>query len=125
MKLVDEYIDPAMANAARVRLRIAGIATRVDSMDPHTGQLSESGKTRIGLWVLDDAQHEDAIQLLVNPEYKPRRVLTLDQISKLEAAVENRPRPPRKASDIAFTLLLVAGLLALIGYTAIEFFLGL
>ena len=40
MKLVDQYIDPNMATAARVRLRIAGIAAFVDSMDPHAIQPS-------------------------------------------------------------------------------------
>ena len=75
--------------------------------------------------MLDESQHEDAIKVLVNPEYKPRNPLGLDEISRLEAAVEKRPPPQRKWSDVAFTLALIAGLLALIGYTAIEFFLGL
>ena len=125
MKLVDQYIDPSMANAARVRLRIAGIATHVDIMDPHTLQPSGSGKTRVGLWVLDESQHEDAIQVLVNPEYKLKNPLSLDQISRLEAAVEKRPPPRRKPGDVAFILLLIAGLLGLIVYTAIEFYLAL
>ncbi len=125
MKLVDQYIDPSMANAARVRLRIAGIATHVDVMDPHNVQPSKSGKTRVGLWVLDETQHEDAIQVLINPEYKLKNPLSFDQISKLEAAVEKRPPPRRKFSDVAFILLLIAGLLGLIVYTAVEFYLGL
>lgn len=125
MKLVDQYIDPNMATAARVRLRIAGIASHVDTMDPHNIQPSKSGETRIGLWVIDDDQHEDAVMVLVNPEHVPRRILSLDEISKLEAAVEKRARPPRPPGETVITLLLVAALLALVGYTAIEFFLGL
>ena len=122
MKLVDQYIDPATANAARVRLRIAGIATHVEPIDPQPG---ESVKRRVGLWVLVESQHEDAIKVLVNPRHQPRNPLGLDEISRLEAAVEKRPPPPRKWSEVALTLALVAGLLALIGYTALEFYLGL
>ncbi len=124
MKLVDQYLDPNMATAARVRLRIAGIATHVDTMDPHNIQPSKSGESRIGLWVIDDDQHEDALQILVNPEYVPRRVLSLDEISKLEASVEKRAAPPRRPADVLLTLLLAAGLLALVAYTALEFLLG-
>ena len=94
MKLVDQYIDPNMATAARVRLRIAGIASHVDTMDPHNIQPSKSGETRIGLWVIEDDQHQDAVMVLVNPEHVPRRVLSLDEISRLEATVEKRSRRP-------------------------------
>ncbi len=125
MKLVDQYIDPNMATAARVRLRIAGIASHVDTLDPHNIQPSKSGETRVGLWVIEDDQHEDAVLLLANPEHVPRRVLSLDEISKLEASVEKRSRPPRRPGEAVITLLLAAGLLALVAYTAIEFFLGL
>ena len=114
-----------MATAARVRLRIAGIASHIDSMDPHNIQPSKSGETRIGLWVIDDDQHQDAVMVLVNPEHVPRRILSLEEISKLEASVEKRARPPRPLGEVALTLLLAGGLLALVGWTAIEYFLGL
>ena len=125
MKLVDQYVDPNMATAARVRLRIAGIAAHVDTLDPHNIQPSKSGETRIGLWVIDDDQHADAVMVLANPEHVPRRVMSLDEISQLEAGVEKRARPRRRPGDIAITLLLAGGLLALVVYTAIEFLLGL
>ncbi len=125
MKLVDQYIDPNTATAARVRLRIAGIASHVDTMDPHNVQPSKSGETRIGLWVIDDDQHEDAVMVLINPEHVPRRVLSLEEISQLEASVEKRARPPRPPGEVAITLLLAGGLLALVVYTAVEFLLGL
>ena len=112
-----------MATAARVRLRIAGIASHVDTIEPDDVQPSDPGATRIGLWVIDDEQHEDAVLVLVNPEHKPRRVLNLDEISRLEASVEKRSPPRRRLGDIAMTLLLVGCLLALIGYTAVEFIL--
>ena len=125
MKLVDQFIDPNMATAARVRLRIAGIAAFVDTMDPHAVQPSKSGETHIGLWVLDDEQHQDAIHVLTNPEHKPRRVYSLDEIAKLEASVEKREQKPRSPGDVALTLLLAAALLGLVAYTAIQFLRGL
>ena len=125
MKLVDQFIDPNMATAARVRLRIAGIAAFVDTMDPHAVQPSKSGETHIGLWVLDDEQHQDAIHVLTNPEHKPKRVYSLDEIAKLEATVEKKQGAARRPADIAITLLLAAGLLGLVAFTAIEFLRGL
>ena len=121
MKLVDQYIDPGMASAARERLRDAGIATHIDVMDPHNVQPSKSGKTRVGLWVLDDSQHEDALQVLADPGHRLKNPLSFDEISKLEAAVEKRPPSRRNVSNVAFILLLIAGLLGLVVYTIIEF----
>ena len=124
MKLIDEFVDPNMATAARVRLRIAGIASHVDRLDPPDTEPSNPGETRVGLWVIDDEQHDDAVLVLVNPEHKPRRVYDMDEVSRLEASVEKRPPTARRAGDIAITLLLVGCLLALVAYTAFEFFLG-
>ena len=121
MKLVDQYIDPGVASAARERLRDAGIATRVDVMDPHNVQPSKSGKTRVGLWVLDDSQHEDALQVLADPGHKLKNPLSFDEISKLEATIEKRPPSRRNVANVALILLLIAGLLGLIAYTTIEF----
>ncbi len=125
MKLVDQYIDPGMASAARERLRNAGIATRVDVMDPHNLQPSKSGKTRVGLWVLDDSQHEDALQALADPGHKLKNPLSFDEIVSLEAAVERRPPPRLKRRNVVLILLLIALLLGLVVYTTIEFLPGL
>lgn len=125
MKFVDQFNDSNTANAARIRLRIAGIAAQVDTLDPQDSRSSKSGETRIGLWVIDDDQQQDAIQVLTNPGHKPRRIYDLDEISRLEASVEKKPGIPRRPADVALTFLLTAGLLALVAYTAIEFLRGL
>lgn len=124
MKLVDQFADHNLATAARVRLRIAGIAAHAETLDPHDVRAPKSGETRIGLWVIDDAQHEDAIQVLANPGHRPRRSYDLGEIARLEASVEKKAGAPRRPAEFALTLLLTAGLLALIAYTAFDFFRG-
>ena len=121
MKLVDQFTDSNLATAARVRLRIAGIAAHVDNPDPPEDRASQSGETRIGLWVIDDAQHEDAVHVLTNPGHKPRRIYDMGEIARLEASVEKKPGAPRRPAEIALTLLLTAALLALVVFTAFEF----
>lgn len=124
MKLVDQYIDPVEAAAARGRLRAAGIACLVDRMDPHSIQPSKSGATHLGLWILADDQYEDALRLLEDPAHLPRRSLSPDEVKRLEAAAEGRSRSKRLA-DNALAALLFACLLGLILFTAADFFLDL
>lgn len=125
MKLLDQYIDPNQAAAARHRLREAGIASWVDTMDPHSIQPSRSGTTHIGLWVLQDDQFDDAIKILVDPEHVARVILSPDQIDRLESSAEKQSKPKRPFSEVVMTIALLAGLMALILYTAIDFFIGL
>lgn len=123
MKLVDQYIDPGEAAAARHRLRQAGIACVVDKMDPHSILPSKSGATHIGLWILAEDQYEDALQLLEDPAHVPRYSSSLDEIDLLEAAAARHSRSKR-LSDKALAALLFACLLGLIVFTAADFFLG-
>lgn len=124
MKLVDQYIDPKEAAAVRSRLRQAGIACIVDSMDPHSVQPSKSGATHIGLWVLAEAQYEDALRMLEDPAYLPPHGLSPQEIELLEADAARRTKSKR-LSDIALAALLFACLLGLILFTAADFFLDL
>ena len=123
MKLLDLYIDPADAATARGRLRQAGIASAVAPMDPHSVQPSKSGATRIGLWVLVDAQFEDALRVLEDPAYRPQRVLSAAEIDRLETAEVQRARKQRN-SDKLLLWVLFSLLLALISLAAAEFFIG-
>lgn len=125
MKLVDQYIDPDAAAAARRRLREAGIASRVDSMDPHSVQPSKSGTTHIGLWVLDDEQFEDALRALEDPAYLVQRKLSPNEIDRLEASAEKGLQPGERLARNAMTLLLFLCLLGLVVFTAVDFFIGL
>ena len=124
MKLVDQYIDPSEAAAARRRLRQAGIACIVDSIDPHSIQPSKSGATHIGLWVVAEGQYEDALQLLEDPAYQPRQRLSLNEMDLLEAEAVKRTKS-RRLTDRLLTVVLFACLLGLILYTAVDFFLDL
>ncbi len=125
MKLVDQFIDPDRATAARARLRAAGIAALLDTLDPHHIQPSKSGKTRIGLWIIDDEQHTDAIQVLIDPGHQPQRVYHPEEIARLEVSADKKSRVWHRPGGIAFALLFAAGLLALIAYGALQFFRGL
>lgn len=125
MKLVDQYLDPQDAAAARRRLREAGVASLVDSMDPHSVQPSKSGVTHIGLWVVVDDQFEDAVRILENPAHQPLRVLSPQEMDIIEKSAEQRSGSSSRFSDRAQGLLFLAIMLALIAYTAIDFFIGL
>ena len=124
MKLIDQYIDPTEAAEAGSRLRQAGIACIVDSMDPHSILPSRSGATHIGLWTLADDQYEDALQLLEDPAHVPRKSLSADEVNGLEAAARSKSRK-RRLADKALAALLFACLVGLIGFTVADFFLDL
>lgn len=125
MRLLNRYLDPADAAADRARLREAGIASLVETVDAHNIQPSRSGDTHVGLWVVIDEQFEDASRLLAEPGFVPLRVLSPAQVRQLEASAERRSKWSKRLSGTVLTLLFFAGLLALIVFTAVEFFLGL
>ena len=123
MKLVHPYLDPNEAAEARQKLRQAGIASVVDAMNPHSVQPSRSGATHVGLWVLVDEQLEDAVEVLENPQYVPQLILSAAEIEQLELSAE-RAKMSRRWLDKAMLLALFVGLMALIVFTAVDFFLG-
>ncbi len=122
MKLLNQYLDPADASAARESLRQAGIASLVEAMDPHSIQPSKAGATHVGLWVLADDQLDDAIKVLENPQHVPKRVLNPDEIARLERKAGQRVQKTRLL-DKAYLWLLVALFMGLIIFTAADFFL--
>ena len=124
MKLVNQYLDPDEAATARQSLRDAGVASIVDTMDPHSVQPSKSGVTHIGLWVLVDDQLEDAIEILENPGYVPQKFLSPREIEILETAAEKRAQSARRPTDRLMALIFFFCLLGLIAFTAVDFFLG-
>jgi len=124
MKLVDQYIDPNDAATARRSLRDAGVASHVDSMDPHSVLPSKSGATHLGLWVLLDDQYQDAVQVLENPSHRPVRILSPGEIDEIEACAEKQNKQAR-LKDAILAALLFACLLALIVFTALDFFLDI
>ena len=125
MKLLNRYLDPADAAADRARLREAGIASLLETVDAHNIQPSRSGETHVGLWVVVDEQFEDANRLLSEPGHVPLRVLSPAQVEQLESAAERRSKWSKRLSGTVLTLLFFAVLLALIVFTAVDYFVGL
>ena len=108
-QLLIYYVDPGEAAATSRRLRAAGIAVEVASVDPHNIQPSRSGTQRVGVWVVFDDQFEDAVQLLQNPHHVPRRIIRPDvSDSSVHGA---QPGPVRTYLVIATIIVLGLGAL--------------
>ncbi len=122
MKLVRHFVDPAEASEVCARLRAAGIMSEVNSLDPHVIKPSKSGSVRIGLWVIFDEQHDDAVQLIDNPDHIPRQIMTAAEMNKIKPSAANASQQPNnKLAQTATTLLLVVCFFSLIIYTMIQF----
>ncbi len=125
MKLVRHFVDPAEASEVCARLRAAGIMSEVNSLDPHVIKPSKSGSVRIGLWVIFDEQHDDAVQLIDNPDHIPRQIMTAAEMNKIKPSAANASQQPNnKLAQTATTLLLVVCFFSLIIYTMIQFIFG-
>ncbi len=125
MKLIRHFVDPAEASEVCARLRAAGIMSEVNSLDPHVIKPSKSGSVRVGLWVIFDEQHDDAVQLLDNPDHIPRQIMTPEEMNKIKpSAADASQQPNKKRAETATTLLLMACLFGLIIYTVIQFIFG-
>jgi hypothetical protein len=96
--------------------------SEVNSLDPHVMKPSKSGSVRIGLWVIFDEQHDDAVQLMDNPDHIPRQILTSAEMNKIKPSAANASQQPNnKLARTATTLLLMACFFSLIIYTVIQF----
>ena len=84
MKLVTQFIDPGEASETNRRLRRAGVMTTLTGYDPHIVRKAEAKTFRIGLWVVFDDQFEDAVRLLEDPGHLPRRVVSRDEMNRLD-----------------------------------------
>ena len=77
---------------------------------------------RIGLWVIFDEQHDDAVQLLDNPDHIPRQIMTPEEMNKIKpSAADGSQQSNNKRTETATTLLLVVCFFSLIIYTMIQF----
>ena len=96
--------------------------SEVNSLDPHVIKPSKSGSVRIGLWVIFDEQHDDAVQLIDNPDHIPRQIMTAAEMNKIKPSAANASQQPNnKLAQTATTLLLVVCFFSLIIYTMIQF----
>lgn len=120
MKLITQYIDPGDATDANIRLRNAGVMTTVSSLDPHIISPSKTGALRIGLWVVFDDQFDDAVRLLENPAHVPKRVITIEEMNKIESASKlSMLRSGQRLLQKTATIILGVCLLGLIAYVLI------
>ncbi len=121
MKVVTQYVDSGDATKAKAQLRAAGIMADIAIIDPHFIQPSKSGAVRIELWVEFDDQFEDAVQLLQNPDHIPKRIITLEEMEKIESSKSYRkhktlPQPKKTSPSIVIKLIVGVCLLGLIAF---------
>ena len=84
MKLIDQFTSLSDANEICSKLRNAGILAYVSSAQSYMLSRVKTGALKVGLWIILDDQFEDAKELLRNPKYKPKVVLTEQEMIDLE-----------------------------------------
>lgn len=124
MKLVKQFIDPGEASKANRRLRRAGVMTTLTGYDPHVLKKAEAKTLRIGLWVVFDDQLDDAARLLEDPEHLPRRVVSRQEMNRLETAElnsqsgSNRSMAGKPGRSILLGILILLGIYLLTRFTS-------
>ena len=115
MQLLTQFLDPGDAANARRRLRESGILCEVKSFDPHIIQPSKTGSQRIGLWVVDDDQFDDAVKLLQDPNHIPTGIISRAKMDALESDRQaSTDHGGKSLLKKPIWLCLVAGLLLLL-----------
>ncbi len=125
MRLLTYFADPADASRLSARMRAAGVMTRIGGVDPHVYRPPRADAMRVGVWVVLDDQLADAVRLLDDPAHVPRRVLSAEEMDRIEEAAGAPPTPLRKWLDRGLILLLGTVLLGLILFTLIDFIVSL
>lgn len=121
MRLLTYFADPADASRLSARMRAAGVMTRIGGVDPHVYRPPRADAMRVGVWVVLDDQLADAVRLLDDPAHVPRRVLSADEMDRIERAAAEPRTPLRRWLDRGLLLLLGACLFGLILFTLIDF----
>lgn len=84
VQLIEQYPDLFQAEDAAMRLRNIGILTHISSINSFVMSGYVTGAFRVGLWVVLDAQHQDACAFLKNPQHEVTTGLPEDELIKLE-----------------------------------------
>ncbi|TVQ34828.1 MAG: hypothetical protein EA370_10105 [Wenzhouxiangella sp.] len=82
--MVAKYASHSEAAERAAFLQAHGIATHVSDMTSMRPNLAHQGQYRAGLWVVLEAQYEDALGLLENPDHDIQNPLSLDQMQHIE-----------------------------------------
>lgn len=92
MHMVAKYETRSEADERAAFLQAHGIATHVSDMVSLRPNLAHQGQFRAGLWVVLDAQHDDAIALLKDPDHDVGSSLSGEEMARLEGegAIEAR-----------------------------------
>ncbi len=103
MRMVAKYQSHAEATERAAFLQAHGIATHVSDMTSMRPNLAHQGQYRAGLWVVLEAQYDDALGLLEDPDHHVSNALSVDQLQHLETSGMEQAR-----SDLLKWLLIVA-----------------
>lgn len=111
MRMVEKYESRSEADERAAFLQAHGIATHVSDMVSMRPNLAHQGRFRAGLWVILEAQYEDAVGLLKDPDHEIENPLSVDQMQHMETEGAARAR----RTLIKWSVLIAIGLAAVAG----------
>ncbi len=88
MKLLTEFETASEADTASLRLEHKGIATFVSSRHHLGFPIGSIGPPGIGLWVVLDAQYDDAMALLLDPDHTVTNALPPEEIENIRNGIQ-------------------------------------
>jgi len=115
--MVKKFESRSEADERAAFLQAHGIATHVSDMVSMRPNLAHQGRFRAGLWVILEAQYDDAVGLLEDPDHRVENPLSVDQLQHMETegAAQARRTLIKWSVMIAIGLGLVAGAIVLFG----------
>jgi len=115
--MVKKFESRSEADERAAFLQAHGIATHVSDMVSMRPNLAHQGRFRAGLWVILEAQYDDAVGLLEDPDHQVENPLSVDQLQHMETegAAQARRTLIKWSVMIAIGLGLVAGAIVLFG----------
>jgi len=117
VRMVAKYESRSEADERAAFLQAHGIATHVSDMVSMRPNLAHQGRFRAGLWVILEAQYDDAVGLLEDPDHEVENPLSVDQLQHMETegAAQARRTLIKWSVMIAVGLGLVAGAIVVFG----------
>ncbi len=112
MRMIAKCESRSEAAERAAFLQSHGIATHISDMTSMRMNLAHQGRFRAGLWVVLEAQYEDAMGLLDDPDHEVSNPLSVDQMHHMETegAAQARKTLIRWSLFIAIALAAAAAL---------------
>jgi len=85
MKLLQNFTDRNVAEAAAARLRAKGIMTFISSGKSHQLSSTLSGALMVGLWVVIPEQYNDGVALFGDNDHEVSNPIPEEEMAALEA----------------------------------------